>query len=85
MERTIDAFNVLFSPIKKSLSPLVDKLQVHLDVFPEKDEDHCKLADSGFILYNYVLMLKRRKSTQTVMLLIRSFLFQTNFPKKQKW
>ncbi len=55
MESTIDASNVLFSPIKKIISPLVDKLQVHLDVFPEKDKDHCKLADSGFISYNLSL------------------------------
>ena len=55
MESTIDASNVLFSPIKKIISPLVDKLQVHLDVFPEKDKDHCKLADSGFISYNLCL------------------------------
>ena len=55
MESTIGTFNVLLSPIKKSISPLVNKLQTHLDVFPDKDKDDRKLADNGFISYNLCL------------------------------
>ena len=44
-----------FLPLKKHFSIIVDKLQAHLDVFPEMDKDHHKLADSGFISYNSCL------------------------------
>ena len=35
-EYSIDRICKKFTPLRKSVSPLVDKLQVHLDVFPEK-------------------------------------------------
>ena len=35
-EYSIDRMCKKFAPVRKSVSPLVDKLQVHLDVFPEK-------------------------------------------------
>ena len=35
-ECSIDRMYKHFAPLQKSTSPLVDKLQVHLDVFPEK-------------------------------------------------
>ena len=35
-ECSIDGLVKQFAPLQKSISPLVDKLQVHLDMFPEK-------------------------------------------------
>ena len=36
VESKLEGMNILFSPLRKSISPLVDKLQAHLDIFPEK-------------------------------------------------
>ena len=55
MENSISNMNNHFNPLKKTISPLVDKLHVHLDVFPELAKDDQKLADSGFIVFNLCL------------------------------
>jgi len=55
MESRIDILNKKFPPLKKSISPWVDKLHVHLDIYPEKDFGDKKLADSGFITFNLCL------------------------------
>ena len=38
MEKTIDNMHRPFTPLKKTISPWIDKLQVHLDIFPEKNK-----------------------------------------------
>ena len=54
MEKTIDNMHTPFTPHKKAISPLIDKLQVHLDIFPDK-KNECKLVDQGFVNYNLCL------------------------------
>ena len=41
----IDGLVKQFAPLQKSISPLVDKLQVHLDMFPEKKRTNVRLWD----------------------------------------
>ena len=55
MESQVDILNRRFPPLKKSISPWVDKLQVHLDIYPEKDLGDKKVVDSGFITFNFCL------------------------------
>merc|ERR1711915_236127 len=55
MESRISIFNKIFPPLRRSISPWINKLYVHLDVFPEKESKDKKLADSGFITYNLCL------------------------------
>ena len=38
MEKTIDNMHSPFTPLKRAISPLIDKLQVHLDIFPDKEK-----------------------------------------------
>ena len=54
MERSIDNIHTHLTPLKKTISPLIDKLQVHLDIFPER-KNECKLVDQGFVNYNICL------------------------------
>ena len=54
MERSIDNIHTHLTPLKKTISPLIDKLQVHLDIFPER-KNECKLVDQGFVNYNVCL------------------------------
>ena len=44
-ECSIDGLVKQFAPLQKSISPLVDKLQVHLDMFPEKKRTNVRLWD----------------------------------------
>ena len=55
MESRIFLFNILFPPFCNSISPWVNKLHVHMDVFPERETDDKQLANSGFITYNLCL------------------------------
>lgn len=54
-EETINRLNTVFCPLKNSISPLVNKLHVHLDVFPEKEMRERLLANYGFVSYNLCL------------------------------
>ena len=47
-ERSIDGLVNQFAPLRKSISPLVDKLQVHLDMFPEKKKMNARLWNRVF-------------------------------------
>ena len=38
MEKNIDNIHTPFTPLKRSISPLIDKLQVYLDFFPYKEK-----------------------------------------------
>lgn len=55
MESRVYLFNNIFPPLRRSISPWVNKLHVHLDVFPEKTTEDKQLADSGFLTYNLCL------------------------------
>ena len=55
MENSISTLSKSFTPIRNSISPMVNKLHVHLDVFPDKLKEDLKLADSGFINFNLCL------------------------------
>ena len=55
MESTLQNMNKLFSPIRKSVSPMVGKLQAHLDVFPEIKNKEWKIAEYGFLNFNLCL------------------------------
>ena len=55
MEKNIDNMHTPFTPLKRSISPLIDKLQVYLDFFPDKGKKECKLVDQGFVNYNLCL------------------------------
>ena len=44
-EETINRLNTVFCPLKNSISPLVNKLHVHLDVFPDKEMRERLLAN----------------------------------------
>ena len=52
MEGSINGINRKFCPLRKTISPFVDKLHVHLDVFPETESKNRKIANLGFINYN---------------------------------
>ena len=52
MERSINGINRQFGPLRKTISPFVDKLHVHLDVFLETESKNRKIANLGFINYN---------------------------------
>ena len=49
MAISIESMNTHFVPLRKSLSPLVSKLQVHIDTFPEKDKEDHKISEYGFL------------------------------------
>ena len=63
MEYSISNINNHFTPLQKTISLLVNKLQVHLDIFSEHTHTHThtqkkneqKLADIGFITYDLCL------------------------------
>ena len=38
IEKTIDSMHTPFTPLKRSISPLIDKLQVHLDFYPNREK-----------------------------------------------
>ena len=61
IEKTIDNMHTPFTPLKRSISPLIDKLQVHLDLFPEKRKKECMLVDQGFVNYNLCLNAQTEK------------------------
>ena len=42
-------------PLKKSSSPNVANVQIHMDVFDERNSDDKKLPSTGFISYNLCL------------------------------
>ena len=52
MEESINGINRQFGPLRKTISPFVDKLHVHLDVFPELESKNRRIANLGFINYN---------------------------------
>ena len=52
MDGSINGINRQFGPLRKTISPFVDKLHVHLDVFPETESKNRKIADLGFINFN---------------------------------
>ena len=60
-ESSIDGLTKHFAPLRKSISPLVDKLQVHLDLFPEKKKGECKITEQGFMNYNLCLNAQTSK------------------------
>ena len=47
--------NTHFAPLRKSISPLVSKLQVHIDAFVDKDKKDHKIAEYGFLNFNLCL------------------------------
>ena len=47
--------NKHFALLRKSISPLVSKLQVHIDAFPEKEKEIRKIAEYGFLNFNLCL------------------------------
>ena len=55
MERSINGINKQFGPLRKTISPFVDNLHVHVDVFPEMKSKNRKIANLGFINYNLCL------------------------------
>ena len=55
METRVHLFNKLFPPLRKSISPWVNKLHVHMDLYPGKSLEDTQLANSGFITYNLCL------------------------------
>ena len=55
MEISVESMHTHFAPLRKSISPLVSKLQVHIDAFPEKDKEDCKIAEYGFLNFNLCL------------------------------
>ena len=55
MESSIDSIHTSFAPLQKSISPLIEKLQPHLDIFPDKMKNERKLVDQGFVNYNLCL------------------------------
>ena len=55
MESRIVLFNKILPPLRYSISPWINKLHVHVDVFPERETKDRKFADSGFITYNLCL------------------------------
>ena len=44
---------------KRTISPLIDKLQVHLDIFPDKEKKEHVLVEQGFVNYNLCLNAQR--------------------------
>ena len=62
MESSIDSIHTPFAPLQKSISPLIEKLQPHLDMFPDKMKDECKLVDQGFVNYNLCLNAQTEQS-----------------------
>ena len=57
----MNRINKKFSSIKKTVSPLIDKLQVHLDIFPEEEEQNRTIAQLGFINFNLCLNAQTKK------------------------
>ena len=60
-EGSVDGLVKQFAPLRKTISPLVDKLQVHLDMFPEKEKDEFKIVEQGFLNYNLCLNAQTSK------------------------
>ena len=55
METSIEKMNIHFTPLRKSVSPMTSKLQVHVDAFVKKEKEHRKVAEYGFVNYNLCL------------------------------
>ena len=55
MESSINFVNRRFSQMKKSLSPSVANVQIHMDVFQERNSDDIKLPAAGYINYHLCL------------------------------
>lgn len=55
MERSLDNIQKPFTPLQKTISPMIDKLQPHLNIFPDKTKKERKLVIQGFINYNLCL------------------------------
>ena len=55
MDISIESMNTYFAPLRNSISPLVSKLQVHIDAFTEKDKKDRKIAEYGFLNFNLCL------------------------------
>ena len=51
---------------KKTVSPLIDKLHVHLDIFPEEEEKNKNITEQGFINFNLCLNGSNNKGTYRV-------------------
>ena len=68
MEVSIEGMNTHFAPLRKSISPLVSKLQVHIDAFTEKDKKDRKIAEYGFLNFNLCLNAQTAEKLQNVML-----------------
>jgi len=58
MEAAIDQLNQRFSPLRKTLSPNVAKVQMHMNVFEDRNKKDIKLASNGFLNYNLCLNAK---------------------------
>ena len=55
METSIEKMNIHFAPLRKTISPMISKLQVHVDAFVEKEKEDRKIAEYGFVNYNLCL------------------------------
>ena len=55
MEISIESMNTHFAPLRKSISPLVSKLHVHIDAFVDKDKKDRKITEYGFLNFNLCL------------------------------
>ena len=55
MEMAIDHVNRKFTPMMKTLSPNIASVQMHLDVFDERNRNDTKLATNGILNYNLCL------------------------------
>ena len=58
MEYSLSNISNNLTPLQNTISPLVNKLQVHLDVFTENKKSKQTLAEIGFITYNLCLNAK---------------------------
>ncbi len=55
MESSVNYVNWQFSPLKKSSSPSVANVQIHMDIFEKRNSNYTKLPSAGFINYNLCL------------------------------
>ena len=55
MDMAIEHFNQNFTPLIKTISPNVANIQLHLDVFAERNKKDVKLSDNGLMNYNLCL------------------------------
>ena len=66
MENLLNQMNKKLSPLKKTVSPLIDKLHVHLDIFPKEEEKNKNITEQGFINFNLCLNGSNNKGTYRV-------------------